>query len=49
IQFNPLVRFIWLGALVMAFGGLLSMSDPRYRKKRQAEAPAPELAEGTAP
>ncbi|MCH8930895.1 MAG: heme lyase CcmF/NrfE family subunit [Proteobacteria bacterium] len=49
IQFKPLVRFIWLGALVMAFGGLLSISDPRYRKKRQAEAPAPELAAGAAP
>ncbi|MEE8108798.1 MAG: cytochrome c-type biogenesis CcmF C-terminal domain-containing protein, partial [Gammaproteobacteria bacterium] len=49
IQFKPLVRFIWLGALVMAFGGLLSISDSRYRKKRKAEASAPELAAGAAP
>ncbi|MCZ6717093.1 MAG: hypothetical protein O6946_08515, partial [Gammaproteobacteria bacterium] len=49
IQFKPLVRFIWLGALVMAFGGMLSMSDPRIRKKRQDEALPAELVEGAAP
>ncbi|MBN8280357.1 MAG: heme lyase CcmF/NrfE family subunit, partial [Gammaproteobacteria bacterium] len=31
LQYKPLVRFIWLGALVMAFGGLLALSDRRYR------------------
>ena len=29
--FHPLVRFIWLGALIMAFGGVLSMTDRRLR------------------
>jgi cytochrome c-type biogenesis protein CcmF len=29
--FNPLVRFIWLGALIMFFGGLVSLSDRRLR------------------
>ena len=29
--FNPLVRLIWLGALVMALGGALSLSDRRLR------------------
>ena len=38
-----------LGALVMAFGGLLSMSDPRIRKKRQPDALTAELVEGAAP
>ena len=28
---NPLVPWIWLGALVMVFGGLLSLSDRRHR------------------
>jgi cytochrome c-type biogenesis protein CcmF len=28
---NPLVRLIWLGALVMALGGALSLSDRRLR------------------
>ena len=31
IQVKPLVRFIWLGALIMALGGLLAISDQRYR------------------
>ena len=31
IYFNPLVRFIWLGALIMFFGGALSLSDRRLR------------------
>jgi cytochrome c-type biogenesis protein CcmF len=29
--FNPLVRFIWLGALIMFFGGGISLSDRRLR------------------
>ena len=29
--FNPLVNFIWIGALIMFFGGLLSLTDRRYR------------------
>ncbi|MBC8050732.1 MAG: heme lyase CcmF/NrfE family subunit [Chitinophagales bacterium] len=29
--FHPLVRFIWLGALIMAFGGVLSLADRRLR------------------
>jgi cytochrome c-type biogenesis protein CcmF len=31
IQYKPLVRYIWLGALVMAFGGLIAATDRRYR------------------
>jgi len=31
LYFNPLVRLIWLGAIVMALGGLLSLSDRRLR------------------
>ncbi len=31
LQYKPMVRFIWFGALVMAFGGLLAISDKRYR------------------
>ena len=33
IQHKPFVRWIWLGALLMTFGGLLAATDPRYRKK----------------
>ena len=31
IQYKPMIRFIWLGALVMALGGLIAVSDRRYR------------------
>jgi cytochrome c-type biogenesis protein CcmF len=31
IQYKPLVRYIWLGALVMAIGGFTAATDRRYR------------------
>tara|TARA_B100000029_G_scaffold515943_1_gene625678 strand:+ start:3762 stop:5729 length:1968 start_codon:yes stop_codon:yes gene_type:complete len=37
VQIKPLIRFIWLGALIMAFGGLLAIMDPRYRVKQHKE------------
>jgi cytochrome c-type biogenesis protein CcmF len=37
---KPLVRWIWLGALFMTFGGLLAASDRRYRSAEAAEVPA---------
>src|SRR5712675_532074 len=36
IQYKPLVRYIWLGALVMAIGGFLAATDRRYRSKLPA-------------
>jgi cytochrome c-type biogenesis protein CcmF len=47
LQYKPLVRFIWLGAVVMALGGLLAFTDPRYRlaaRERAAAGAAPERA-----
>ena len=32
IYVKPAVRWIWWGAFVIAFGGLLAMLDKRYRK-----------------
>ena len=34
LQYKPLVRWIWLGPLMMAIGGLLAASDRRYRRSR---------------
>jgi cytochrome c-type biogenesis protein CcmF len=34
IYHKPFIRFIWLGALMMMFGGFLAASDRRYRAKR---------------
>ena len=31
VQYKPMIRFIWLGCLVMALGGLIAASDRRYR------------------
>jgi len=45
IQYKPLVRFIWLGALVMAIGGFIGVLDRRYRVKAARAAVA---ADGTA-
>ncbi len=34
MQYKPLVRFIWLGALVMALGGFIAITDRRYRTRK---------------
>jgi cytochrome c-type biogenesis protein CcmF len=31
VQYKPMIRFIWLGCLVMALGGLIAAGDRRYR------------------
>ena len=36
-QVKPLVRLIWLGALVMLIGGGLAASDRRYRRVKKPE------------
>jgi len=46
VYFNPLVSLIWIGSLIMFFGGVVSLTDRRYRvgapkpARRQALAPA---------
>ena len=47
LQYKPMIRFIWLGALVIATGGLISVYDRRYRRRAVAEAASAEAA-GTA-
>ena len=37
VQYKPMIRFIWLGALVMALGGLIAATDRRYRTRARAE------------
>jgi cytochrome c-type biogenesis protein CcmF len=47
LYFNPLVRLIWLGAIVMFIGGGVSLSDRRLRvgaPKRARVKPAPVAA-----
>jgi cytochrome c-type biogenesis protein CcmF len=47
LQYKPMVRYIWLGALIMAIGGLVAVSDRRYRRRR-ATADDAVAAPGTA-
>ncbi|AOE49570.1 heme lyase CcmF/NrfE family subunit [Kangiella sediminilitoris] len=35
LYYKPFVRWIWLGSIFMALGGLLAISDKRYREKRR--------------
>jgi cytochrome c-type biogenesis protein CcmF len=37
IQYKPLIRLIWLGAIVMALGGIVAVGDRRYRRARAAK------------
>ena len=40
INHKPLVRWIWLGALLMAFGAAMAATDPRYRRLARRTTPA---------
>jgi len=37
LQFKPYVRWLWLGGLLMTFGGVLAATDPRYRKQARRD------------
>ena len=34
LYYKPMIGWIWLGSLLMTFGGVLAVSDRRYRQKR---------------
>jgi cytochrome c-type biogenesis protein CcmF len=44
LHHNPLVPWLWLGAIVMAFGGLVSLSDRRHRVGAPARRARPVAA-----
>jgi len=46
--YNPLAPFIWFGAVVMTFGGLISLSDRRYRIGAPSRRRSPVDASGLA-
>ncbi len=45
IQYKPMIRFIWLGAFLMALGGGIAVSDRRYRSRQRVASKAPADAE----
>ena len=49
INDKPLVRWVWLGALMIALGGTLSITDARYRRLARRDAAAGRTAEAVAP
>jgi len=34
IHFKPMVRWIWLGGILMSLGAVLAVWDKRYRRRR---------------
>ena len=46
VYYKPFVDWVWGGCLLMALGGLLALSDRRYRLKKVATTPA--AAQGAA-
>ncbi len=48
IYYKPFVRWIWLGGVLMALGGILAVSDRRYRThSRKVKVPAGATTERT--
>ena len=48
IYYKPFIRWIWLGALIMSFGGLLAATDKRYRQMARREIDAANNVAGSA-
>jgi len=44
IYYKPFVNWIWAGCIIMALGGLLALSDRRYRRIARRESPEPAAA-----
>tara|TARA_B110000858_G_scaffold162625_2_gene187813 strand:- start:2643 stop:4649 length:2007 start_codon:yes stop_codon:yes gene_type:complete len=40
VYVKPFVRWVWLGALFMTFGGILAAADKRYRRLRRRQTDA---------
>jgi len=40
LYYKPFVRWIWAGGLLMAIGGVIAISDRRYRFKKSAATEA---------
>jgi cytochrome c-type biogenesis protein CcmF len=44
VQYKPYIRFIWLGAVVMAFGGGVAMFGRRRARASRAELESSDMA-----
>ena len=48
IYYKPFIRWIWMGAIIMALGGLFAASDRRYYQRSRSSVKAPDSAVGKA-
>ena len=48
LYYKPMIRWIWLGCLLMTIGGVLAVSDKRYRARKAARLAAGQTAGATA-
>jgi cytochrome c-type biogenesis protein CcmF len=48
IYHKPFIRWIWLGALLMMFGGFVAALDPKYRAARAGAREPVRTTEATA-
>jgi len=46
IYYKPFIRWIWMGAIIMALGGLFAASDRRYYQRSRSTVKAPDSAVG---
>jgi cytochrome c-type biogenesis protein CcmF len=49
LQYRPMIRFVWLGAAVMALGGLTTLFDRRYKLAPAAARIAADRLAGESP
>jgi cytochrome c-type biogenesis protein CcmF len=49
LQYRPMIRFIWMGAAIMALGGITTLFDRRYRLAPAAAAAASTALAGESP
>jgi cytochrome c-type biogenesis protein CcmF len=49
LQYKPMIRLIWLGALIMALGGLIAASDRRYQFAKGAVPATDKASPGRQP
>lgn len=48
IYVKPFIRWVWLGAILMALGGIIAAGDKRYRRLRVRETERAEIQSGSA-
>jgi cytochrome c-type biogenesis protein CcmF len=46
IYYKPFIRWIWMGAIIMALGGIFAASDRRYYQRSRSAVKAPDSAVG---